>query len=56
MRIVRWTFFFIENIVELKAYILQNYVNEHKSELSGIRQEVPTSAKKKFTMSYSILR
>ena len=56
MRSVRWTFFFIDNIVKLKAYILQNHVNEHKSELSGIRQEVLTSAKKKFNMSYSILR
>ena len=56
MRSVQWTFLFIDNTAKLNAYILQNYVNEHKSELSGIRQEVLTSAKKKFTMSYYTLR
>ena len=40
----KWTHFF------------QHFWNEHKSELSGIRQEVLTSAKKKLAMSYSILR
>jgi len=47
MRSVQWTFFFTNNTAKLNAYILQNYVNEHKSELSAIRQEVLTSAKKK---------